>query len=53
MGNLEESMKDMKLILHEVKKLKNRGKEKPRSLPDEEFEQKIRWRSRNDGTASR
>ncbi|PUU78635.1 hypothetical protein B9Z19DRAFT_1064890 [Tuber borchii] len=41
-GNLEESMKDVKLILHEVKKLNNKGKEKTRSLPDEEFEEKSR-----------
>lgn len=53
-GNLEESMKDMKLILHEVKKLNNRGKEKPRSWPDEEFEEKsMGRRGRSDGTASR
>ncbi|KAG0129559.1 cation channel family transporter [Tuber indicum] len=47
-GNLEESMKDMKLILHEVKKLNNRGREKPRSWPDEEFEEKSMGRSRSD-----
>lgn len=53
-GNLEESMKDVKLILHEVKKLNNKGKEKPRSLPDEEFEEKSRGRrGRSDGTVSR
>jgi len=34
--------------------LKNKGKEKARNLPDEEFEEKSRWRrGRSDGTVSR
>ncbi|KAG0640700.1 hypothetical protein HOY80DRAFT_1116748 [Tuber brumale] len=53
MGNREQSMSNMNLILHEVKKLKNRGKEKPRGFPDEEFAERIRWRGRNDGTTSK
>ena len=49
-GNLEESMKDVKLILHEVKKL---GKDKARSIDGEEGKVRSSRRGRSDGAASR